>query len=125
MSSVPEINPLSERRMESFVGSGDGAMMAGKRRTGQVRLMEDLHRYLKENLPGSNIFTVKEGDEIENILPDSLPGNSIVLIHFVSKNPHWEKSVRNRAISTVTVYWGQELCHQVPVCFKNTVEIED
>ena len=75
--------------MDSFINSGDGAMMAGKRRTGQVRLMEDLQKHLEENFPETVVFTVRKGDDVENILPDTLPGGSAVLIHFVSDVPGW------------------------------------
>lgn len=125
MNCVPETDVLSEQRMESFAGSGDGAMMTGKRRMGQVRLLEDFYEFLKNRFPEENIFVIGEKDNPESVLGDSLPRDSTVLIHFVSEFPDWESSIRKRAKGTVTVYCGQELCHQVPVCFKKILEIQD
>ena len=80
MSCNCEINPVPEERIESFADSGDGAMMTGKRRTGQIGLMEDLLVFLKNKFPEKDIFVIREDEGIEDVLGNSIPDGSIVLI---------------------------------------------
>jgi hypothetical protein len=116
-----EVDPVSEDRMEIFVKSDSGAVLTGKRRTGRKRLLDDLREFLIERFPEKHIVPIKERSDIESVLKSPFPEDSIVLIYGISDFPDWENVVRNNTTGRVTVYYGQDLCHQVPACLKSVI----
>lgn len=121
MNRISENDSLSKDRMESFVDSDNESMITGKRRMGQNRLMDDIYNILKNKHSENPILVVEENDDIHETIKDGLCEDSIVLIYYVSKTPGWEDTIRKHSKGKTTVYCGQELCHQVPICFKKII----
>ncbi len=122
MNCISENHSLSKARMESFVDSDKESMITGKRRMGQNRLMDDIYNILKNKHPENPILVVGEDDSIREKIKGGLRTNSIVLIYHVSKTPGWEDIISKHSEGKTTVYCGQELCHQVPICFKKIID---
>lgn len=121
MNCPLEVNPVSEERMEIFVNAEDGSVLTGKRRTGTERLLDDLYKFLIKRFPERHIVAIKGRDDVDVIIKNFLPKDSIVLIYSVFDFPDWDLKIKENATSNVTVYCGQELCHQVPACFKSVI----
>lgn len=117
-----EVDPVSQDRMDVFVNSDSGAALTGKRRTGRKRLLDDLREFLIEHFPEKHIVAVEERNDAEFLLKNSIPEDSILLIYHVSDFPDWEDTVLKNNKGKVTVYYGQDLCHQVPVCLKRVID---
>jgi len=122
MNRHDEIVSVADYRIRSFVDSGDGTILTGKRRTGRVRLMDSIADFLVRERGNSNLVYVKEvpGD-LKEFFNKELRGEDIVLIYSVLDVPEWEVAISSSIKGRVTVYCGQDLCHQVPACFKRII----
>lgn len=122
MSRHDEIVSVADYRIRSFVDSGDGTILTGKRRTGRVRLMDSIANFLVRERPDANLVYVEDvPEDLQKFFSKELKGEDIVLIYSVLDVPEWEKALRPYVNGTVTVYCGQDLCHQVPACFKRII----
>ena len=122
MSRHDEIVSVADYRIRSFVDSGDGTILTGKRRTGRVRLMDSIANFLVRERPDANLVYVEDvPEDLQKFFSKELKGEDIVLIYSVLDVPEWEVAISSSIKGRVTVYCGQDLCHQVPACFKRII----
>lgn len=122
MNQYDETFFVLDHRLRSFVDSEDEVILTGARRMGRVQLMDAIANFLVRERPDSNIVDVKNipGD-LQKFFINKLKGNDIVLIYSVMDVPDWEQAIISSIKGKVTVYCGQDICHQVPACFKRII----
>lgn len=117
-----EFVTVADDRIRFFIDSGNKTILTGERRTGRVRLMDSIANFLVRERSDFNLVCVKEvPEDLPKFFNKELKGKDIVLIYSVLDMPEWEDAIRPSIKDTVTVYCGQDLCHQVPACFKRIV----
>lgn len=122
MSQYCENGSVNDHRIRSFVDAADEAILTGVRRMGRVQLMNVIANFLVREQSDANIVYVKDAPEdMHKFFSKELKGEDIVLIYSVMDVPDWEKALRLSIKGKVTVYLGQDLCHQVPACFKRII----
>ncbi|MDN5357332.1 MAG: hypothetical protein PWR17_501 [Candidatus Methanomethylophilaceae archaeon] len=115
-------SPTSEK-MSAFVRGPDGAAITGRRRTGRGSLMEDIADIAECTYPESKVVRVRgvPPEGLSAFLEREMAGGDCVMIYSVTDHPDWERAVRSVAKGPTRVYCGQDLCHQVPACFKRII----
>ena len=105
-------------RIDSFVSRLDAGMLTGERRMGTERLLDMLADRMAEDVY-ANVILVKKMDDVHDI------ASKIVL----DKINHILLYITNSTVSETIlwkfpnafVYVAKELCHQVPVCFRESI----
>ena len=122
MNQYDEIFFVHDHRLKSFVDSEDEIILTGARRMGRVQLMDAIANFLIRQRSGANLVYVKNvPEDLQKFFMNEMKGNDIVLIYSVIDVPDWENALRNSIKEKVTVYCGQDMCHQVPACFKRII----
>lgn len=122
MNQYDEVFFVLDHRLRSFVDSEDEIILTGARRMGRIQLMDAIANFLVREHPDKNIVYVKNvPDDMRKFFINKIKGNDIVLLYSVMDVPDWEKALRYSIKEKVTVYCGQDMCHQVPACFKRII----
>ncbi|HKM09724.1 MAG TPA: hypothetical protein VJX93_04480 [Candidatus Methanomethylophilaceae archaeon] len=122
MSCNVEPRTESEHRIRTFIGQGDGAVLTGERRAGVKAHMKSIVRILREHAPEIVVIdTEMTYDEVFSLFKNKMRDGDIIVICSVLRIQGWEALASPFVKGRVTVYCGQELCHQVPVCFKRVL----
>ena len=122
MNQYDEIFFVHDHRLKSFVDSEDEIILTGARRMGRVQLMDAIANFLIRQRSDANLVYVKNvPEDLQKFFMNEIKGNDIVLIYSVIDVPDWENALRNSIKEKVTVYCGQDMCHQVPACFKRII----
>mgnify|MGYP000846719689 CR=1 FL=1 len=114
---------LTSEKMSAFVRGPDGGAITGKRRMGRNSLVDDIADLAECAYPGSKVIRVKgvPPEGLSMFLEREMVGGDCVVIYSVMDHPDWEEAVRSVAKGPTRVYCGQDLCHQVPACFKRII----
>ncbi len=113
---------VSEYRIQTFIEQGDGAMLTGERRAGIRAHMRSIVRVLREYVPDIIVLDAEMSrDEVLGFFKDRMRDGDTVAICSITEIQEWEELMIPFVRGQVTVYCGQELCHQVPVCFKRVI----
>ncbi len=109
---------LTTRRMSAFVRCPDGSVLPGRRRLDRNALMEDVADAAELSFPGSKAIKIKEAPR--KGCPRVLATRDVdrITIHSVMDHPGWEEDIGSAAKGIARVFCGQDLCRQVPACFR-------
>lgn len=122
MSHYGESSTVADYRIRSFADSENETILTGERRTGRVPLMDSIVNFLIRERPDSNLVLIEVvPKDLSKFFEKELKGKDIVLIYSVLDVPEWETVLQSVIKEKVTVYCGQDLCHQVPACFKRII----
>lgn len=113
---------VSEYRIQTFIEQSDGAMLTGERRAGVRAHMRTVVKVLREHVPDIIVLDAEiSHDEALDFFKNKMRDGDTVVICSIYGIQEWEELMIPFVRGQVTVYCGQELCHQVPVCFKRIV----
>ena len=115
---------LTSERMSAFVRGPDGSMLSGRRRLDRNALMEDIADVAERAFPDSKVIRIREAppEGLPAFLEHEMSGDDCIIIYSVMDHPHWEEEIGSAAKGITRVFCGQDLCHQVPACFKKIFE---
>lgn len=120
---MPCICSLTAEKMSAFVKGPDGGILTGKRRLPRDSLMDDVADAAGRFYPGSKVIRVRgvPPEGLTAFLEKETEGDDCVIIYSVADHPEWEDAARSAVKEVMRVYCGQDLCHQVPACFKKII----
>ena len=112
---------ISER-IDSFVSRTDAGMLTGERRMGTECLLD----MLADRLAGdehTNVIRVKGKDDVPSVRSKIVTDkNNHILLYFA--DPGVSEMILQE-FPEACVYGAKELCHQVPVCFREPVSMTE
>lgn len=103
--------------MDAFLSGPDGAIFSGHRGMGTEELVVSVMEAFEEAFPDAEILVAAGGDGLKGLL-SMFDGEAVLFIPDVANYPDWESDVASLEKPPRQVYYGQELCHQVPACVK-------
>ena len=111
-------------RADSFLSNPNAGMFAGKRRMGTGPLLDLLADRLAYDST-ANVIRVKERNNMLDYIGSSMmPEKSNHILLYVEVDVS-ESDLIARTFPLAHIYRAKELCHQVPVCFKEHVSDDD
>jgi len=109
---------LSER-MESFLSNPDAGMLRGDRRMGTEPLLDMLADRISAD--GSNVIKVKKEEGMfDHISSKIISGKENFILIYVDIGVE-ETNSMVKMYPDVQIYKAKELCHQVPVCYRESL----
>jgi len=118
---MPKDRCTFAERMTAFITDPDARMLTGKRRMGTEALLDMLADHMEKDA-SANIIRVTDNEwTTERIRSETDGGKRNHVIFYTEIDPKriWEIL---EELPGVQIYGAKELCHQVPVCFKEPAE---
>ena len=130
----------SYTRIRPFLADPTAKILTGPRRLPKSKLLDEVIKEIREADADANIIRISRNDAAEELLkqPDKLVSmlmkklKSDVKNYLVIDEANQIYNLENLAqkiISQTTyeieIYFGQDLCHQVPACFRWIASIQD
>ena len=106
-------------RMESFLSNPDAGMLRGDRRMGTELLLDMLADRVSAD--GSNVIKVKNAEGIfDHVSSKIISGEVNYILIYIDIGVE-ETNTLVKMFPDVQIYKAKELCHQVPVCYRETL----
>jgi len=105
-------------RIDSFISRPDAGMLRGERRMGTECLLDMLADRIAED-EHANVIRVKRTDDVLSIASKIVPGKNDHILIYIADAGVFDTIVKN--FPEACVYGAKELCHQVPVCFRESI----
>lgn len=107
------------KRIDSFLSNPNAGVLTGERRMGTEQLLDLLADRIAED-SSANIVRIKEKNGLlDRIRSEIIPGKKNHIILYADVDAP-ESDLVVGAFPYAEVYRAKELCHQVPVCFRES-----
>jgi hypothetical protein len=104
-------------RIDSFLSNPDAGILRGERRMGPEPLLDILADRIAEDDSANVIYVKEKNNLLEKIRSETVPGKKNHIILYADFDTA-ESDLITRTFPDAEVYRAKELCHQVPVCFR-------
>jgi pyocin large subunit-like protein len=106
-------------RIDSFVSNPDAGTLTGERRMGTERLLDMLADLLAEDDSANVIRIMKKNGVLDTVRSEIRPEKKNHILLYVDIDLK-ETDLIITEFPDAQIYRAKELCHQVPVCFKES-----
>jgi hypothetical protein len=116
---MPEERTQLNERIESFLSHPDAGMLKGDRRMGTELLLDTLADSIIEK--GNNVIRIKKHDGLMEYISSNIVSkkkNFILLYVDIGLD---ETNLIIERYPEAPLFKAKELCHQVPVCYKESI----
>jgi len=108
-------------RMTAFISDPDARVLTGKRRMGTEALLDALADHMEKDASANIIRVTDSKWTADSIRSGTDSGKRNHVLFYVEIDPKRIGEILEE-FPDVRIYGAKELCHQVPVCFKEPAE---
>ncbi|MCL2296539.1 MAG: hypothetical protein FWC29_05640 [Methanomassiliicoccaceae archaeon] len=107
-------------RIDSFLSNPGARVLRGERRMGPESLLDVLAERIAEDHSANVIYVKEKNNFLESIRSDMAPGKVNHIILYADLDLA-ESDLIIKTFPDAKVYRAGEICHQVPICFREPV----